>query len=94
MFGLTLAYLIEIFPFTIRAKGLAGFQTFGCLSNFFNTFVNPIGLRNIGWKYYLTYVCWLLCEATIVYSSFLRPKTPLWKNSPSVLPCFPSFANS
>ena len=30
---------------------------FGKGANFINGLVNPIGLKGIGWKYYIVYVC-------------------------------------
>ena len=32
------------------------------LALFFNQYVNPIALNNIGWKYYIVYCVWLACE--------------------------------
>jgi hypothetical protein len=32
---------------------------------FFSAFVNPIGLGNIGWKYYLAYVVYTFLEVRI-----------------------------
>jgi hypothetical protein len=40
---------------------------------FFNQFVNPIGLDNLEWKYYIVYVCWILVEIGLFY--FLYPET-------------------
>lgn len=70
------AYLVEIFPFTTRAKGLAMFQIFGRLSTIFNTFFSPSDFRNAGWKYYTAYIIWLLCEIIIVYFLFPETKGP------------------
>ncbi|KAH6711691.1 MFS transporter [Leptodontidium sp. MPI-SDFR-AT-0119] len=66
-------YATEIFPFIYRAKGLAILQFFNRGSTAFNTFVNPIGLDSLKWKYYLFYAVWLVCETMIVY--FLYPET-------------------
>lgn len=43
------------------------------MTDFFNYFVNPIGLAKIGWKYYLTYVCWLAFEICFIF--FMFPET-------------------
>lgn len=43
-----IAYLVEVFPYHVRAKGIAVFQWFGRMAAFFNQFVNPIGLANAG----------------------------------------------
>jgi hypothetical protein len=47
------AYLVELFPFHVRAKGIAIFQVFSRLAGAFNQFVNPIGIANSGWRYYI-----------------------------------------
>ncbi|KAF9035343.1 general substrate transporter [Hymenopellis radicata] len=44
--ALTYPYLVEVFPYHVRAKGIAVFQWFGRMAAFFNQFVNPIGLAN------------------------------------------------
>ncbi|KAL7276969.1 hypothetical protein RUND412_000006 [Rhizina undulata] len=67
---LTYTYTIELFPFSMRAKGTVVVQTFSRLASFFNQFVNPIGLADIGWKYYIVYTVWLAIEAAIIYFTF------------------------
>src|SRR5690606_18640857 len=55
------------------SRGITIFQWWGRIAGFFNNFVNPIGLANIGWKYYITYVVWLAFEVCFVW--FLFPET-------------------
>ena len=71
--ALTYTYLVELFPYQVRSRGITVFQWWGRVASFFNNFVNPIGLKSIGWKYYLTYVVWLAFEVCFVY--FLFPET-------------------
>ncbi|KAF3904212.1 hypothetical protein ABW21_db0203243 [Orbilia brochopaga] len=71
--ALTYTYLVELFPYHIRASGIAFFQIFGRLAGFFNNFVNPIALQAISWKYYITYCVWLGFEIVFVY--FMFPET-------------------
>lgn len=71
--ALTYTYLIELWPFALRSRGITFFQLFGRLATFFNTFVNPIALENIQWKYLITYVCWLAYEVVFVF--FFFPET-------------------
>jgi hypothetical protein len=52
--ALTYTFLVELYPFATRSRGLSLFQLFGRGANFFNTFVNPIGMRNATWKYLLS----------------------------------------
>jgi hypothetical protein len=60
------AYLVELFPFAQRAKGITIFQLFGRSAGFFTTFVNPIGLNDIGWKWMITYCAWLGVEIAFI----------------------------
>ncbi|KAH9854869.1 hexose transporter [Lenzites betulinus] len=71
--ALTYTYLVELFPFHARAKGIAVFQWWGRAAGFFNQFVNPIGIANAGWKYYISYCVFLLFEVIFVW--FLFPET-------------------
>lgn len=65
--------MVEVWPYTERSRGIAIFQLFGRLSGFFTTFVNPIGLANVGWRYLISYCCWLAFEVMFVY--FMFPET-------------------
>ncbi|KAH6879915.1 hexose transporter [Coprinopsis sp. MPI-PUGE-AT-0042] len=71
--ALTYTYLVEVFPFHSRAKGIAIFQTFSRCAGFFNQFVNPIGLKNAGWKFYISYCVFLAFEVVFVF--FMFPET-------------------
>ncbi|KAK7029379.1 hypothetical protein VNI00_014633 [Paramarasmius palmivorus] len=71
--ALTYTFLVELFPYHVRAKGITVFQWFSRMAGFFNQFVNPIGIANAGWKYYLSYVVFLVFEVIFVY--FLFPET-------------------
>lgn len=45
---------------------------------FFNTFINPIALEEIGWKYYIFYCAWLAIEFVTIYYFYVETKnTPL-----------------
>ncbi|ROT41878.1 general substrate transporter [Sodiomyces alkalinus F11] len=71
--ALTYTYLVELWPYALRSRGISFFQLFGRIANFFTTFVNPIGLDNSGWRYLIFYCCWLLFEIVFVY--FFFPET-------------------
>ncbi|KIL85277.1 hypothetical protein FAVG1_11708 [Fusarium avenaceum] len=66
----TYTYLVEIWPYAERSRGIAIFQLFARCAEFFTTFVNPIGLVNISWRYFLTYCCFLAFEVAFVYFCF------------------------
>lgn len=67
------AYLIELFPYMGRSRGLSWFQFYGRGAGFFATYVNPIGLERIAWKWLLVYCCWLAFELVFIY--FFFPET-------------------
>ncbi|KAG7287505.1 hypothetical protein NEMBOFW57_007017 [Staphylotrichum longicolle] len=71
--ALAYTYMVEIFPFQQRSKGIAVEQLTVRFAVFFNTYVNPIALDSIGWKYYIVYCVWILVEIATVY--FLFPET-------------------
>lgn len=76
--GMLVSYSAEILPYRVRAKGLN--VMFFCvdLSLFFNSYVNPIAIDSLHWKYYLVYCCWLVVEAVIVFKYYIETKsTPL-----------------
>ena len=71
--SLTYTYLVELFPYAERTRGLAFFQFFGRGAAFFATFVNPIGLDKISWRWLLVYCSWVLFEIVVIY--FFFPET-------------------
>ncbi|KAI1077741.1 guanine deaminase [Whalleya microplaca] len=71
--ALTYTYLVELWPYAERSRGIAFFQLFGRLAGFFTTFVNPIGLANVSWRYLISYCCFLTFEIAFVY--FMFPET-------------------
>ncbi|CAM0139080.1 hypothetical protein VKS41_007892 [Umbelopsis sp. WA50703] len=71
---LVVSYVVEIMPFTIRAKGMAVQGLCVNLALFFNNYVNPIAFGALGWKYYLVYVCWLVVELFVVWKFYVETK--------------------
>jgi hypothetical protein len=63
-------YISEIFPTEIRPIGM-GFSLFG---QFTSTIIllqtAPIGIVNVGWKYYLVIIIWCIVFIPIVYLYF------------------------
>ena len=51
---LIVMYTLEILPYSLRAKGFNVFNFTISLALIFNQYVNPIALKNIGWKYYVS----------------------------------------
>jgi hypothetical protein len=70
------AFLVELFPFAQRTRGITIFQFFARTAGFFTTFVNPIGLERVQWRWLITYCAWLAFEIVFIVSplrSFLSP---------------------
>lgn len=67
------AYPCEIWPYSFRAKGLSITWISTVLAIFFNTFINPIALEAIGWKYYFVFVFVLVIFGITAY--FYYPET-------------------
>ncbi|KAI7505100.1 general substrate transporter [Hortaea werneckii] len=70
---LSIAYPVEILPFSLRAKGLAVNLTTVFGAGFFNQFCNPIALEAIEWKFYFVYIGTLAAMIPTIY--FLFPET-------------------
>ena len=76
--GLLVGYSVEILPFNIRAKGITVMFLSVDVALWFNQYVNPIALENIGWKYYIVYDVWLAVELAVVYFFYIETRnTPL-----------------
>lgn len=71
--GLTLAYPMEILPFSLRTRGLAILQLCINCALFFNQYVNPIALTALAWKYYSVYI--VIQAIAIVCIYFFYPET-------------------
>ncbi|KAJ9161104.1 General substrate transporter [Coniochaeta hoffmannii] len=71
--ALTYTYLVELWPYSHRSRGIGVQQIFGKLAGFFSTNVNSIALAAIRWKYLAIYCGWIFFEFCIVY--LLYPET-------------------
>ncbi|CAJ2503064.1 Uu.00g104580.m01.CDS01 [Anthostomella pinea] len=70
---LLFGYTTEIFPYSLRSKGIA-LELLSIYSSLIvAAFCNPIGMENLGWKYYIVYCCLLVVFLFIVF--FLFPET-------------------
>ncbi|KAH8659861.1 general substrate transporter [Xylariales sp. PMI_506] len=68
------AYPCEIWPFQLRSRGLTATWVATILAIFFNTFVNPIALAAIGWRYYIVFVAVLCVMLVVVWFSYPETK--------------------
>jgi MFS family permease len=67
---LVMAYPAEIWPYALRAKGVALTSISTYLALLFNQFVNPIALDSIAWKYYILYICLLVVILVTIYLTY------------------------
>ncbi|KAF7554208.1 hypothetical protein G7Z17_g3047 [Cylindrodendrum hubeiense] len=65
-----MAYILEVLPFTLRAKGITVFNFAQFSSSIFNGFVNPIALEAIGWRYYIVFACLIPVWAVLIWLFF------------------------
>ena len=72
--GLTVSYTVEILPYKIRAKGLTLCFCFTALSGVFNQYVNPIGLKELSWKFYFVYIAVLVIEVFMIYFYYVETR--------------------
>jgi MFS family permease len=70
---LIVAYPVEIWPYALRSRGITVTWIVAILAIFFNTFINPIALAAIAWKYYFVFVFVLVVMNITVY--FFYPET-------------------
>ncbi|KAF5856058.1 hypothetical protein ETB97_007979 [Aspergillus alliaceus] len=76
--GLLVGYTVEILPYSIRAKGMTVVWLCIDAALFFNQYINPIALDNLGWKYYIFYCVWLGVELVVVWFFYIETRnTPL-----------------
>lgn len=69
-----MSYPTEIFPYSLRSKGIAVelFAIYGSLV--IAAFVNPIGLERIGWRYYIVFCVFLVVFLAVTWVLFPETK--------------------
>ncbi|KAJ5308615.1 hypothetical protein N7508_003994 [Penicillium antarcticum] len=71
---LLLGYPTEIFPYSIRSKGLTVELLSVYSSLIVLAFVNPIALDNIGWHYYIFFCCFDVVVLVVTWVAFPETK--------------------
>lgn len=74
MNAIAVAYIIEILPFSLRTKGYNVFNATSFVAFFINGFANPVALQNIGWRYYIVFVCIIAASIVLIYFTFPETK--------------------
>ncbi|KAM5344628.1 hypothetical protein ACJ41O_013163 [Fusarium nematophilum] len=67
------AYVVEIYPYTLRGRGLSIMYVSTFVGLVVGNQVNPIAMGKIGWKYYIVFCCILAVLLVAIW--FLFPET-------------------
>ncbi|KAH8175653.1 sugar transporter domain-containing protein [Sarocladium implicatum] len=68
------AYPIEIFPYTLRGRGVTAAYCSTYVGLILGQFVNPIAMESIGWRYYIVFCCLLAVLFVTVWNFFPETK--------------------
>jgi MFS family permease len=68
--AVSVAYVVEIWPNIMRARGVALCMAMTNAALTFNIFINPIALDAIAWKYYLVFVAIIIAALFTVYFGY------------------------
>ncbi|EAU37637.1 conserved hypothetical protein [Aspergillus terreus NIH2624] len=71
---LLLGYPTEIFPYSLRSKGITVDLLAVYISLIILAFVNPIALENIGWHYYIFFCCFDAVVVAVTWFCFPETK--------------------
>lgn len=74
------AFLIELFPYHVRTRGIGIEQVFENVGLLFSYNVNPIALDAIGWKFMAVYYGWIAFEWLLSFSCTQKLTEELWKS--------------
>lgn len=67
------AYTVEIYPFTTRSRGLTMTLIASYTGLISAQLINPVGLAELGWKYYIVFCCLIVCFFGLIW--FIFPET-------------------
>ncbi|CAK7206181.1 hypothetical protein SEUCBS139899_008967 [Sporothrix eucalyptigena] len=74
--NVSITYMLEVTTYQMRAKTWALCLLVIQCSSIFSSYVNPIGLENISWRFYIYYDVWLFIIYLIVYFLFVETAGP------------------
>ncbi|CAN6674767.1 high-affinity glucose transporter Hxt2p [Trichomonascus vanleenenianus] len=66
-------YIMEVVPYSLRAKASMLYQLTGNLAGIYNSFANPVAMEAIKWKYYIVWCVVIGVHFTLIY--FFFPET-------------------
>ncbi|KAF2022137.1 general substrate transporter [Aaosphaeria arxii CBS 175.79] len=67
-------YPVECLRYESRAKGMAFYNFWVNIANFYNTFVTGIAFESVGWKYYFLFIFWDAFEFVFIYFFFVETR--------------------
>ncbi|EAT91578.2 hypothetical protein SNOG_00083 [Parastagonospora nodorum SN15] len=67
-------YPVECLRYESRAKGMAFYNFWVNIANFYNTFVTGIAFSGAGWKYYFLFIFWDMFEFAFIYFFFVETR--------------------
>ncbi|KAK6209867.1 lactose permease [Colletotrichum tabaci] len=71
---LLMSYPVEIFPYTLRGRGLSVSLGSTFVGLIIGQFVNPIGMASLGWKYYIVFCVILTVLLFLIWLLFPETK--------------------
>jgi sugar porter (SP) family MFS transporter len=74
--NLVVTYPLEIVTYQMRAKTWSFVLLTIQVASIFGGYVNPVGLENIGWKFYVYYCVWVTFVFLVVYFFFVETSGP------------------
>ncbi|KAH7409640.1 hexose transporter protein [Cadophora sp. MPI-SDFR-AT-0126] len=66
-------YIMEVVPYSLRAKASMLYQLTGNLAGLYNSFANPVAMDAIAWRYYIVWCVVIGINFTLIY--FFFPET-------------------
>ncbi|KAL3475183.1 general substrate transporter [Aspergillus californicus] len=66
-------YIMEVVPYSLRAKASMLYQLSSGLAGLYNAFANPVAMDAISWRYYIVWCCVIGVNFTLIF--FFFPET-------------------
>ncbi|KAL6298721.1 general substrate transporter [Sparassis latifolia] len=67
-------YPVEVLAYNNRAKGLAVMNLFVNACGLFNTYLPPVAIGAVGWRFYIFYAAWDALGIVVIYLTFVETK--------------------
>ncbi|TKX27040.1 lactose permease-like protein 1 [Elsinoe australis] len=74
--NLVVTYPLEILPYNLRAKGWSYVLLVIFVSGIYGNYINPVGIENLGWRFYIYYCVWVAVVFAFVYFFFVETRGP------------------